>query len=460
MGYLNGAMITVENFKDRQVCILGLGYVGLTLAVAMADVGFEVLGVEIRDEVRDALAKGRAHFHEPGLEERLQRVVHTGNFKSAKNIPQGWGSSVYIITVGTPLSADGHSRMDIVENVGREVAQHLKDGDLVIMRSTVKLGTTRKIITSVLGSTGKQFDLAFCPERTLEGRALVELRQLPQIVGGMSNAAAVRASQLFQFITPTVVRVSDVETAEMIKLIDNAQRDVAFAYANEVARACDAIGVSAAEVIQAGKLGYPRTNLPMPGPVGGPCLEKDSHILAEGLRELGVEPEITMAARRLNERQPAEVVSHLHRVASKLVGFPSHPVIALMGIAFKGVPATDDLRGTTAKPILKQIRLAFPNATLRGFDAVVTEEDIRGFGLDPATTLEEAFKGASLVLILNNHPVFSGMHIERLAGLMIQPGVVYDFWNCFKAADLHLPRGVAYMALGSHGKTQMPTEAV
>lgn len=460
MGCLNGTIRAVENFKDRQVCILGLGYVGLTLAVAMADIGFEIMGIEIRDDVRDALEQGRAHFHEPGLEEKLQRVLRTGHFKCAAKIPAGWGGSVYIITVGTPLSADGHSRMDMVENVGREVAHHLKDGDLVIMRSTVKLGTTRKIITPSLGSTGKQFDLAFCPERTLEGRALIELRQLPQIVGGMTNAATVRASQLFQFITPTVVRVSDVETAEMIKLIDNAQRDVAFAYANEVARACDAIGVSAAEVIQAGKLGYPRTNLPMPGPVGGPCLEKDSHILAEGLRELGIEPEITMAARRLNERQPAEVVNYLRQVTSTLPNFAVRPKITLMGIAFKGQPATDDLRGTMAKPILEQIRPAFPNAILRGFDAVVAEKDIRGFGLDPVATLDEAFKGASLVLIMNNHPVFSAMPMERLGPLMAQPGLVYDFWNCFKSTDLHLPPGVAYMALGSHGKTQLTTETV
>jgi UDP-N-acetyl-D-mannosaminuronic acid dehydrogenase len=452
-------MIIVENFKDKRVCILGLGYVGLTLAATMADIGFEVLGVEIRSEVRDALAKGNPHFHEPGLKERLQRVLRTAHFKCVENIPKGWDGNVYIITVGTPLSPEGHSRMDMVENVGYEVAQNLKDGDLVIMRSTVKLGTTRRIITPVLGSTGKRFDLAFCPERTLEGQALIELRQLPQIVGGMSNAAAMRASQLFQFITPTVVRVSDVETAEMIKLIDNAQRDVAFAYANEVARACDAIGVSAAEVIQAGKLGYPRTNLPMPGPVGGPCLEKDSHILAEGLRELGVEPEITMAARRINERQPAEVVAHLQRVTSELAGFSSNPVISFMGIAFKGVPATDDLRGTMAWPILNQVRSVFPGAIIRGFDAVVSENDIRSFGLVPVATLEEAYRDASLVMILNNHRIFSDMDIEQLTAIMAQPSLVYDFWNFFKAADLHLPSGVAYMALGSHGKTQMPKEA-
>lgn len=446
----------MENFKDKRVCVLGLGYVGLTLAVAMADVGFHVLGVEIRDSVIKGLEQGMAHFHEPGLEDRLRRVIRTGHFRCTSEIPEAWDGTVFIITVGTPLGEDGRSRLDMVENVSREVGRHLKDGDLVIMRSTVKLGTTRSIVTPILDASKRAYDLAFCPERTLEGKALTELRQLPQIVGGMSLGAAVRASQLFQFITPTVVRVSDVETAEMIKLIDNAQRDVAFAYANEVARACDAVGISAAEVIQAGKLGYPRTNLPMPGPVGGPCLEKDPHILAEGLRDLGVEPEVTMAARRLNERQPVEIVAHLKRVASAISGFPGRPVITLMGIAFKGQPATDDLRGTMAKPVLEEIRKVFPGAILRGFDAVVAEADIERFGVAPVGTLEAAFDGASLALILNNHPVFSAMPLDLLAERMTHPSLIYDFWNCFKAADLHLPEGVGYMALGSHGKSVLP----
>lgn len=444
----------MTGFNDQRVCVLGLGYVGLTLAVAMADVGFQVLGVEVRGDVLDQLRQGRPHFHEPGLEDKLCRVMQTGHFSCAQRIPDDWVGTVYVVTVGTPLDAEGRSRMDMVENVGREVAGRLNDGDLVIMRSTVKLGTTRSVITPILASSGRRFDLAFCPERTLEGRALVELRQLPQIVGGMSQAAAVRASQLFQMITPTVVRVSDVETAEMIKLIDNAQRDVAFAYANEVARACDAIGVSAAEVIQAGKLGYPRTNLPMPGPVGGPCLEKDSHILAEGLRELGIEPEITMAARRLNERQPQEIVSHLRQVTRSLPGFPAQPVIALMGIAFKGQPATDDLRGTMARPVLAALREHFPDARFRGFDAVVPAEQITAFNLEAAASLEAAFSGASLVVIMNNHPCFAAMSLERLSLLMQPPGLIYDFWNCFNPRDLHLAPEYIYMALGSHGRAR------
>lgn len=449
-------MQNIEVFADRRVCILGLGYVGLTLAVAMADAGFEVLGVEIRDSVLEVLADGKAHFHEPGLEKKLQQVIRSGNLIFSKDIPEDWSGNVFIITVGTPLTADGRSRLDMIENVSRQVAKKLKNGNLVIMRSTVKLGVTRKIVKPILDGVGCKYDLAFCPERTLEGNALAELRTLPQIVGGSTYVASGRASQLFQFLTSTVVRVSDVETAEMIKLVDNAQRDVSFAYANEVARACDAIGVSAAEVIQAGKLGYPRTNLPMPGPVGGPCLEKDSHILAEGLRELGIEPEITMAARRTNENQPAEVINYLKHIVTDLSGFTTKPVITLMGIAFKGQPATDDLRGTMAKPVLARLREAFPNAEFRGYDAVVSHTLTRDFGLEPVATLEQAFTGSSLILILNNHPVFNSMPLVDLASGMKKPGLIYDFWNCFKTTDLHLPQGVAYMALGSHGLTNLP----
>lgn len=445
------------DYSDRSVCVLGLGYVGLTLATAMADVGFDVIGVEIRDHVLDLLKRGEPHFYEPGLGDRLKKLVSQDRLRLAKHIPENSGARVYIITVGTPLSGEGRARLDMIESVSTEVARHLRDGDMVVMRSTVKLGTTRKIVVPILDAAGVDYDLVFCPERTLEGKALAELRFLPQIVGGHSMRARVRAAQMFNFITPTVVQVSSLETAEMIKLVDNTQRDVQFAYANEVARMCDAVGVSAAEVITAGKLGYPRTNLPMPGPVGGPCLEKDPHILAEGLRELGIEPEIAMAARHINERQPHEIVSHLRRWADQIPGFPAIPNITLAGLAFKGVPATDDLRGTMAKPILTALQAAFPGAVFRGFDAVVAPEEISSFfGITPEPDLGAAFHGANLVVICNNHACFAGMPVEGLAERMARPGFVYDFWNSFDSRDLTMPEGTAYFALGSHGIATLP----
>ena len=150
-------------------------------------------------------------------------------------------------------------------------------------------------------------------------------------------------------------------------------------------------------------------------------------------------------------------MSYLKQIATTLSGFPDKPVISFLGIAFKGQPATDDLRGTMAKPVMDEIRAKFSCATLRGFDAELLREDIKSFGLDPVASLEEAFKGASLVLILNNHPLFLAMPIEILSQQMLEVGVIYDFWNCFNRDELHLPERVEYVALGSHGKTKFAT---
>jgi len=443
-------------FPDCEVCIVGLGYVGLTLATVMAGSGFHVTGVEVRSDVLELLREGRAHFFEPGLEGRLKQAIRDGRISFSSEIPSNCAATVFIITVGTPLGSDGKSTMHGIGAVTRQVAKVLKPNDLVVLRSTVKQGTTRNVVLPVLQATGIQFDLAFCPERTLEGKALIELRQLPQIVGGVNLKSTIRASQVFQFITPTVVRVSNVETAEFIKLIDNANRDILFAYANEVARCCDVLGISALEVIQAGKLGYPRTNLPMPGLVGGPCLEKDPYILVEGLEERGITPEITLAARRINERQPVEVACYLSSLLKQ--SFPVDPVIVLMGLAFKGQPVTDDLRGTLAKPFYSALRHHFPDAKFRGYDSVVSKNEIIKLGLTPCTSIEKAFFGANLVVILNNHPDFGAMSIEILSASLARPSLIYDFWNLFNAKELSLAPGVGYLALGSHGCGILPGE--
>ncbi|HWL66414.1 MAG TPA: nucleotide sugar dehydrogenase [Actinomycetota bacterium] len=437
---------------DRTVCIMGLGYVGLTLATTMAEVGFDVYGIERDEALADRLQSGDPHFFEPGMAERLNQALHDKQLKISTTIPAECPATVYIVAVGTPLGPDQRVRTDIVETVAAEIAGRMKDGDMVVVRSTVKIGTTRGIILPILESSGKDFDLAFCPERTQEARALEELRQLPQIVAGYTKRANDRAAQLFQAVTPTIIRVSDLETGEVIKMVDNAHRDVYFAFANEVARICDAVGISALEVIQSGKLGYPRTNLPLPGTVGGPCLTKDPYILAESLEEFGVEPEITLAARHLNERLPKEAVAHIAGVCSSVGDFPSDPTIALMGLAFKGRPPTDDVRGTTARLVLDELREAFPQGRFRGFDAMVSDAVIQGFALEPHSSIESAMTDANLVVILNNHPDFAAMPLEEHSDLMARPGLIYDFWNQFTDVHLRLADSVSYIALGSHGR--------
>ncbi|WP_280720004.1 nucleotide sugar dehydrogenase [Kitasatospora sp. MAP5-34] len=444
-------MRDVLSFPDRRVCVLGLGHAGLTLAAVLADLGFQVLGVEPRADVRALLSAGKAPFREPGLAEMLGRVTASGMLRCAD-----WSSAddvdatVFILAVGTPLDERGGMRVDMLRNAAEDVARRLSDDDLVIVRSTVGPGTTRGVVEPVLLGSGRRFHLAFCPERTMEGYALEELRRLPQIVGAVSDEAGERAERFFKFLTPAVVRVRDPETAEMVKLVCNVHRDVNFAFANEVASMCDAVGVSAREVIESGGHGYPRATLAMPGPVGGSCLPKDPHILIQSLAALGTDAAITSAARRTNEGLPARVVAHLRELA-EATGFPDAPTISLLGIAFKGHPATNDLRGTVAAPVLAALRTHFPLARFQGFDAEVEQREIAEFGLEPVPDVRQAFDRANLVLVLNNHPDFAGMPIAALAAQMATPGLIYDFLNTFRAAHLRLPPGTSYVTLGEHG---------
>jgi UDP-N-acetyl-D-mannosaminuronic acid dehydrogenase len=436
-------------YNDRTVCILGLGFVGLTLAAIMAEAGFQVVGVEIRKDVLEKLRAGLAHFYEPGLTDAIRRAVKDGRLKVRDTIPSDCGVTVYIITVGTPVGAEGRVNLDSVTRIAREIAERMNHGDIVVLRSTVKIGTTERLIRPILAKSGKQFQIAFCPERTIEGQALAELRYLPQIIGAADHATVTRAAQLFNFVTPTVIRVSNAETAELIKLIDNGRRDLMFAYANEVARICDTIGLSAAEVIRSGRFGYTRTDLPMPGPVGGPCLSKDAYILAESLEQFGILPEITISARRVNERQLFEIIDYLEIQMAKF-HFAAAPRIALLGIAFKGRPATDDVRGTMAIPIRNALSKAFPNASIVAHDPVVDAETLRLLGFLPIERLEDAFAEANVVFILNNHPDYAAMPIETLTISMARPSIVYDCWSNFVDQPIQLPASVQYIALGSH----------
>jgi UDP-N-acetyl-D-mannosaminuronic acid dehydrogenase len=177
------------------------------------------------------------------------------------------------------------------------------------------------------------------------------------------------------------------------------------------------------------------------------------------MAKFGAMPEITLKARQTNEKQLADVAASLRLWTDKLPGFPAKPVIALLGLAFKGRPATDDLRGTTASAVFEGLKKAYPQADFQGYDAVVGADQIAGFGVKPAATLEQAFSGASLALILNNHPVFETMAIAQLARQMKAPAIIYDLWHHFEASELRLPAGIGYAALGSHGVAKLPASA-
>ena len=443
----------LHDLEIANTCIrvVGLGYVGLPLAISLADLGLHVHAVERRADVIAGLRNGQSHINEPGLASALQRVLAHNRLTLSQRIADGPRATIQIITVGTPLNDAGKADFSMIEAVCAELADTLAEGDLVILRSTVRVGVTRNTAKPILDRAGVGYDLAFCPERLSEGRAMEELASLPQIVGSIGVRGQLRAAQLFQLLTPTVVRVSQVETAEMVKLVNNTQRDVLFGYVNEIAAVCDRLKLSAAEVIASANLGYPRSNLAYPGPVGGACLSKDPYILNEVAEAVGMPGlDLIQAARRVNESQPLQVAAFIADwLADKRVPVSGNLVLAMLGIAFKGDPVTDDVRGTLVVPLLAALRAGFPQLEARGCDAETAPDVIAGLGFVPQADMLTACNGAHLVIMANRHPAIGRLDITEIADVMSKPGLIYDLWSRHRNPP-PLVAGIRYCGLGEH----------
>ena len=439
--------------KDKEinfdVGIVGLGYVGLTLGAAFAKCGLKVLGVEKQQEIVSLVNAGKAHFAELGLEQIIREQVDNGNLIARSKFESSDHCKYFIITVGTPLDSNGKPRLDMIKSAVSEIVSQIKDDSTVIVRSTVEVGTTRNCVDTELKKTKKKYFLAMCPERTLEGNAIKELNTLPQIIGSDDRDTFDKVSKLFRQLTNSIIYVDSYEAAEIIKLVDNTYRDVQFGFANEVARMCDAVGVNAIEVIKAGKLNYPRTNVALPGLVGGPCLEKDPHIFNYSANKYGIDLEITKAARFVNESHPSEIVSKLidrcYKNKSK-----DHLKVTLLGMAFKGKPLTDDLRGSMATFVLKEFQKKLPKLSLGVYDPVVNIKKLESHypGCSVFENISDAVNGADLVMITNNNEVFSHQNLNKLISLLSPNGFIFDFWNNF-STDPTDKNNEKYFSLGN-----------
>ena len=253
-----------------------------------------------------------------------------------------------------------------------------------------------------------------------------------------------KASALFQRLTDSIVIVSNSKTAEMIKLTDNSQRDVWFAYSNEIAIACDNVGVNAMEVIKSGAKGYERSNLAIPGPVGGPCLSKDPHILVESIAASGIEMGITKASRDTNER----VLFHgLDSIISFFANKEMPENVTICGMAFKGTPPTNDLRGSPSVDLVNLIIEQMPYATVHLYDPNCRLEELNQLGFNVVKTLDDAFEGKDLVILATNSEHNKSIDLPEVSKKMRDGGLIYDFWNMHTTYS-KLSLDVAYIALG------------
>lgn len=431
MKYPDIGYTTSDMQEDPKICVIGLGFVGLPVAATFADCGLHVTGVDTAPHVMESLKSGRAHFKEAGIQGLLDRVLGK-NLTIAESVESS-AHDVYIIAVGTPV--DEKTKVpdnSYVEQASTAIGKVLKKGDLVVMRSTVPVGTTRDIVLKICeqksGLTGgEDFDLVFAPERLVSGRALEELKELPQLIGGLTGERDVlRASNLFRKLTPKIVVTENIEATEMGKLIDNSYRDFNFAYANQMALLCEQVGIDAAKLIRDVNRDYKRNRIPVPSPgVGGICLMKDPYLLLSVGEKYGFGMPLTKEARKLNEKMPQHVALRALKMLSE-AGKGTNPTVFVLGFAFKGKPETSDTRISPTTDVVSVLQKA--GCKILGYDPAVSDEEIEKLGVH-TTTIEEGFQDADAVIIMTNHSEFESLDISALVSKMRKPAVLYDGWS-------------------------------
>jgi UDP-N-acetyl-D-mannosaminuronic acid dehydrogenase len=402
------------------ICVVGLGYVGLPTACAFASRGFRTVGVDIKREIVDGINRGQSPLGEADIVKCVKEAVSQGYLSATIDLRRAVAESkAVIIAVQTPLE-NGKVRLKYLTRACRSVAAAIKSGALVIVVSTVPPGTTAKMIRPIFEQRGfddgDSFFLAYCPERIAPGNSMSEFLNNDRIVGFDNGKSGDMALQLLKRVTNSNLYSTDTVTAETVKLVENTARDVYIAFANEVSKICTKIGVDTWDVIRLANT-HPRVRILRPGPgVGGPCLSKDPYMLLQSYRDAKLSKKsIIRYARIINENMYQDVMK---LIRFGLAQVSSNRKIAVLGTAYK--PEVGDPRSSPSEKVISE--LIHDGFDVWAYDPYCKET----FGAREARDLIEAVKGASCCVFMVAHRVFSEVSITQLGRFMEEQPVVVD----------------------------------
>lgn len=378
----------------KKIEIMGCGYIGLPTAITFTLAGYEVCGFDVKQNVVDTLNDGKIHIVEPGLQEAMTKAMATGRLHFTTK-PES--ADVFIIAVQTPYKeTEDHKRvsdMRFVESAAREVGSVVREGNLCVLESTSPPYSTRlveKIVAEVSGLAPDQFMTAHCPERIIPGRMLQELRENDRIIGSNRPESAEYAKSVYEkVVTKGTIRVTDDLTAEMCKLTENTFRDINIAFANELSKVCDSLGIDVFNLISLANC-HPRVNVHTPGVgVGGHCIAVDPWFIHEKFESM---TPLIYEARTINDGKPAWVADRIGRDVQ-----PGAKV-AVLGMSFKAnIDDTRESPSVQFANILKQ----------RGYEVLACEPyiegDVAGFR---NYTLEQAMAECDYAVITLTHDLF------------------------------------------------------
>ncbi|MBP7634421.1 UDP-N-acetyl-D-mannosamine dehydrogenase [Candidatus Ozemobacteraceae bacterium] len=391
----------------RQICVIGLGYIGLPTSSILAAKGFSVLGVDVNPSVVETINGGRIHITEPDLDAFVKAAVGSGKLRAAI-APEP--SDVFIIAVPTPFKAGHKPDMSYVEAATRSILPVVQPGNLVILESTSPPRTCEDIIAPILAESklkvGTDVFVAHCPERVLPGQIMREVVENDRVIGGINPASAAKAKELYSAFVKGEIFLTDATTAEMVKLVENSFRDVNIAFANELSMICDRLDLNVWELIRLANR-HPRVNILRPGcGVGGHCIAVDPWFIVDACPQ---EARLIRTAREVNDAKPHHVTSRIREAAKRF----RKPVIGLLGLSYK--QDIDDLRESPAIEIAREFR------SDPGVELMVCEPFVRSHAEFSLAPLDEVMCRADIVVLLVPHTVFRNIDRE-----LLKPKVVID----------------------------------
>lgn len=402
----------------KKVCIVGLGYIGLPTAAVFASRGLQVIGVDVNPRIVETINTGNVHIEEPDLDIVVRSVVLSGNLRAALK-PEP--ADAFIVAVPTPFK-DGHKPdMSYIQSAADSLAPVLRKGNLVILESTSPVGATEQLGAWLAerrpdlrfpqpGDADADIHLAHCPERVLPGQVLSELVENDRVIGGTTKKSIKLATALYKIFVKGECVATDVRTAELAKLTENAFRDVNIAFANELSLICDRLNIDVWELISLANR-HPRVNILQPGPgVGGHCIAVDPWFIVDSAPE---QARLIHAARTVNDSKPGFVVD---KILTAIQGL-NKPVVACLGLAFK--PNIDDLRESPSVEVTR--RIADSGHQVLAVEPHVQElpEELKGLPNVRLASVEEALAQASVIALLVDHEAFRLIERGQLAGKSI-----------------------------------------
>ena len=411
-----------NQLKDRsaKVAILGLGYVGLPLAVVFAEAGFHVTGIDPDKRKVDCIARSESHIQDVPSEQ-VARLVKSGRLKATTDFAVLKEMDAVSVCVPTPLRKTGDPDLSFIVNATDELAKYMHPKMVVVLESTTYPGTTREILLPKLGTekgleVGKDFFLAFSPERVDPGRKDWTTLNTPKVIGGITPACSEVASVWYAQALQTVVPVSSAEVAEMAKLLENTFRMINIGLVNEMALMCDRLGVDVWEVIEAAATkpyGFMKFT---PGPgLGGHCIPIDPLYLSWKLRALNYTARFIELASEINTNMPRYVVTKVQDGLNDQGKALKGSQVLVLGAAYK--PDIDDLRESPALDVMGLLKQK--GAEVSYHDPFIPSLRHEGLQLDSVPDLMAAVRRADCVVIVTNHSSYDYVKMLQEARLMV-----------------------------------------